>query len=120
MLIPLQIQQATTKLLDYGILGLALVFVGFFAWYLFKQQQRYAEGWREQSAKLSDSFVSISQKQNETNQRLIDIREKDVMQSKDYHEDIRRSVDAIPEKIIKELNYQKFQISQNPNLTSAP
>jgi len=120
MLLPLQIDQAATKLLDYGILGLALIFVGFFAWYLFKQQQRYAEGWREQSAKLADSFVDLTSKQNQTNQRLIDIREKDVMQAKEYHEDIRKSVDNIPEKIIKELNYQRLQISQNPNVTPAP
>ncbi len=120
MLLPLQLESATAKLLDYGILGLALVFVGFFAWYLFKQQQRYAEGWREQSSKLAENFVDLVSKQNQTNQRLIDIREKDVAQSEKHHEDVKKGIQDLPEKIIKELNYQRLQISQQPNTTPAP
>lgn len=117
-MIPLQIEAAGTKLLDYGVIGIALVFVGFFAWYLFKKQEKNADEWRDQSKKMSESFITLVTKQNETNQRLIDIREKDHSENKEFHEDISKKVDELPEKFIKEFEYRQLR-QQNINNTPA-
>jgi hypothetical protein len=115
MIIPLQVEAAGTKLLDYGIIGIALVFVGFFAWYLFKKVEKDGDLWRAESSKMNDNFITLVTEQNKTNQRLIDIREKDVAQNKDFHDSMKKSVEDLPAQTIRELKYHNLQAQQTHN-----
>ena len=120
-MVPIQIETALLDFKNYGLPGLIILALGFFAWKLYSQQVKYAEGWREEAKEMTQNFMNLSQKQNETNNRLIDIREQDVAQNKEFFKNISEKVSEIPEKTIKELEYQKLQRSQHvPNNTPAP
>ncbi len=117
----MQIGEAGTRLLDYGVLGIALIFVGFFCWYLINAREKDAKEWKEQGKEMSKNFVQLVTKQNETNQRLIDIREKDSNENREFHEDISRKVDDLPNRLLKEMEYRTLQKSQsNAHTTPAP
>lgn len=120
-MIPLQIETALLDFKNYGLPGLIILALGFFAWKLYSQQVKYAEGWRMEAKEMTQNFMDLSSKQNETNNRLIDIREKDVAQNKEFYDDITKKVEAIPERTVRELDYRKLQRSQpSPNNTPAP
>lgn len=95
--------------MDYGIIGIALVGITYAFWYLFKKQEKYSDGWKEQSEKMSTNFITLVTEQNKTNQRLIDIREKDVQQHKEFYESIKKDIQEIPSKTVKEMNYNSLQ-----------
>ena len=120
-MIPLQIDLAGTKLLDYGVLGLVLFGVCYFAWHLFKTQQKYTDEWRTEAKEMSKAVVSISNEQNKINHRQVEIQEKQTAQTKEFYDSLSQKVDGMPEKFIKEWRYSQLQDQQNnPHNTPAP
>ncbi|RRO19686.1 hypothetical protein [Flavobacteriaceae bacterium 14752] len=98
-----QIEQAGNKLLDYGILGVVLLFIGFFAWKMYQKINADQEVWRSEAIQSRKDLIELSVKQNELNSKLVDIREKDVEQNKDNHNNIKRHLERLPEEVAKEV-----------------
>lgn len=103
MILPLQITNAGNALVDYGVLGIVVVGIGYFAWHLFKTQQRYAEGWREEAKEMSKAFIELSAKQNSIAEKQADIQERQLVQTKDYYDTMIKRVDDMEERVIKEI-----------------
>ena len=119
-LIALQIEQGATRLLDYGLAGIGLMAMGFLVWYLLKKSDENSKEWKEESKKMSGNFVTLVTEQNLTNQRLIDIRERDVVQHKEFYNELKKEIGEIPRKTISELNYKQMnEFKGNNRNTSA-
>jgi len=121
MLLPLQLEVAGTKLLDYGVLGIVLFFVGYFAYKLYMQQQGYTQEWKLEAKESHKAFVELSAKQNSISEKQIEIQEKQTLQTKDFYDSIIKRVDELPSLTLREIEYNRLQDKQNnPNVTPAP
>ena len=120
MLYFLQIENASNKLIDYGILGVVLIFVGFFAYKMYNKINEDQKIWRDEAIQSRKELINLSIKQNELNNKLIDIRQKDVDQNEKNFYDIRKQLDNMPESLRKELKAEFPEIACNfTNKTSA-
>lgn len=118
---PLQIDVAGTKLLDYGVLGIVLFIVGYFAYKLFMQQQEYTKEWKVEAKEAHHAFIELSAKQNSIAEKQIDIQREQSLQTKEFYDNIIKRVDELPARTLKEINYSRLQQTQNhPNTTPAP
>ena len=98
-----QLDSATNKLVDFGIIGVVLIFVGFMAYKMWIKINSDQEIWRTEAIESRKELINLSLKQNELNTKLIDIRERDVDLNKDNFHAIKQRLDEIPEKVRKEL-----------------
>ncbi len=98
-----QIPEAGSRLLDYGILGIVLLFVAYFAYKMYQKINADQEIWRSEAIQSRKELINLSVKQNELNSKLVDIREKDVEQNKENHHDIKRHLERLPEDVAKEI-----------------
>ena len=114
---PLQIEKISNVLLDYGVLGVILIAVAYFAWHLYKTQQTYADEWRKEAKEMTTAVVDISKEQNKINQRQVDIQEKQTIQTKEFYDALNIKMDEMPEKLIKEWRY--LQMENKPNQWNA-
>lgn len=115
----LQFENATNKLIDYGILGIVLLFVAFFAYKMYEKINEDQKIWRNEAIESRKDLIGLSIKQNELNSRLIDIREKDVEQNKENFHDIKKHLEKLPENIRRELQVDLMQACKGVNKTSA-
>lgn len=104
ILLPLQIENVGNSLLDYGVLGIVVVGIGYFAWHLFKTQQKYAEGWREEAKDMSKAFIELSAKQNSIAEKQADIQERQLVQTKDYYDTVMKRMEDMEDKVIREIH----------------
>ena len=105
-------EQVTTPFLEYGVIGALCVLLLFAVRYLFKKSEENSAIWQDIAINSQKSFVAISLKQNETNQKLIEIRERDVDQAKHFHVEISKKMEDMPARILKEIEYRKLHDNQ--------
>ncbi len=117
---PLQMQEVGNALLDYGIIGIALLIVGYFAWHLYKIQERNSEEWKKDAKESHKAFQELSSKQNMIAEKQIEIQEKQMIQTKDFYDSLNEKVEDLPGRMIKEMNYQKLLAQQSSNNTPSP
>lgn len=98
-----QIQDAGLRLLDYGILGIMLVIVGFFAYKMWQKINEDQNIWRNEAIESRKDQTKLMEKQNELNQALLNIREKDVEQHKNQFHDLKKMVEKLPDEISDKL-----------------
>jgi hypothetical protein len=99
----LNLTNAGSALIDYGVLGIVVLAVGYFAWHLFKTQQKYAEGWREEAKEMSKAFIELSAKQNAIADRQADIQERQVSQTKEYYDSVSKKISDMETRVIEEI-----------------
>ena len=104
-----QLDSATNKLVDFGIIGVVLIFVGFMAYKMWIKINEDQIIWRNEAIQSRQDLTGLMQKQNEINQDLISIRREDVNQNKENFHDIKEN--------LKEINRSTNEIKMN--LTSA-
>lgn len=121
MLHPLQIDLAGTKLLDYGVLGLVLFFVGYFAYKLYMQQQEYTKEWKSEAKEARMEVFELTSKQNSISEAQVEIQKAQALQTKEFYDNMIRKIDEVPRRTVKEIDYSRLQHQQNtPNTTPAP
>jgi hypothetical protein len=99
----LNLTNAGNALIDYGVLGIVVLAVGYFAWHLFKTQQKYAEGWREEAKEMSKAFIQLSTKQAMIDEKQAEIQERQMNQQQHNHEETITKLDKMESKIIEEI-----------------
>ena len=104
-----QLDSATNKLVDFGIIGVVLIFVAFMAYKMWIKINEDQIIWRNEAIQSRQDLTGLMQKQNEINQDLISIRREDVNQNKENFHDIKEN--------LKEINRSTNEIKMN--LTSA-
>lgn len=100
-------EAATKPFLEYGVIGALCVLLLIAVRHLYLEYKKNSETWKQVALKSQDNFIEISKKQNETNQKLIEIRERDADQNKNFHVAIGKRLDEMPERIVKEFEYRK-------------
>lgn len=119
-ILPLQIDSAVTALLDYGLIAILLVIVGYFAWHLYRIQEENSKEWKSEAKESSKIVLELTNKQNNINEKQLDLQTQGNMQSKEFYDALNNKMDLLPEKIMKEMQYQKLvQAQQTNNTTSA-
>lgn len=119
----LQADPVSGKFLEYGLLGALVVALFFVVRYLYLESKKDTQIWKDMAIKSQESFVNISIKQNETNQKLIEIRQKDVEEAKEFRAEVTQQLNELPERILKELHYKKLtdaQLKQGNGIHNTP
>jgi hypothetical protein len=98
-----QIDKALSALLEYGILGALLIFVGFFAYKMYIKINEDQKIWRNEAIASRKDLTNLMVRQNELNSTLINIRQKDVDQNKENFHDIKQHLERLPEQVAKEI-----------------
>lgn len=104
-----QLENASTRLLDYGVLGVVLLFIGYFAYKMYNKINEDQKIWREEAIKSRDDLIQLTIKQNELNSRLIEIRKQDVDDQRTNFYSLQKKLDNIPENVRKELSVDLFE-----------
>lgn len=117
-MIPLQIDGALTALLDYGLIGILLVIVGYFAWHLYRIQEENSKEWKSEAKESSKAVYELTSKQNNINEKQLELQTQGNVQSKEFYDALNNKMDLLPEKILKEMQYQKLVQAQQPNNTT--
>lgn len=106
-----QIQDVGLRLIDYGVLGIMLVVLGFFAYKMWQKINEDQNIWRNEAIQSRKDQTRLMEKQNELNQELLHIRQKDVEQNKDNFHDIKQELEKLPQEVADKikinLNYHK-------------
>ncbi len=113
--------QAAAPLLEYGVIGALCLLLLIAVRYLFLEHEKNSKIWQELAINSQNNFLEISVKQNQTNDKLIEIRERDVDQAKNFHFEISKKIDEHTSRILKEVEYRKTKEIQyrNENVTPA-
>ena len=117
LLFQLPIEGAANKLLDYGVIGIMIIFLAFIAFKFYQKIDENSKEWKQQAKDMAEKYTSLNIAQNENNKELIRIRNQDVTQNKEHQEKVERKLDELPEKILKEIQFAELQRKQKPNLT---
>ena len=104
-----QLENESTRLLDYGVLGVVLLFIGYFAYKMYNKINEDQKIWREEAIKSRDDLIQLTIKQNELNSRLIEIRKQDVDDQRTNFYSLQKKLDNIPENVRKELSVDLFE-----------
>jgi predicted Holliday junction resolvase-like endonuclease len=118
MILQIADPQVTQTFLEYGLLGALVVVLFFVVRYLYLQVKETSETWKEMALKNQDSFIELSTKQNETNKRLIDIREKDISENTDFRKEVKKRMEDLPDEVaekvlLKQINNGKSNYTPN-------
>lgn len=120
LLLLLQLENASNRLLDYGVLGVVLVFIGFFAYKMYMKINEDQKIWREEAIKSRDDLIDLTIKQNELNSKLIEIRERDVDDQRTNFYSIQKKIDNMPESIRKELSVDLLEARCDTKKNNTP
>lgn len=103
-MIPFQIvADPAQTFLEYGLLGALVLVLFIVVRHLYDQTKETSKTWKEMAIKNQDSFIELSSKQNDTNQRLIDIREKDILEAREFRRELNRRMDEMPLKVAENV-----------------
>jgi len=119
----LQADPVSGKFLEYGLLGALVVALFFVVRYLYLESKKDTQIWKDMALKSQENYITISIEQNKTNQKLIEIRQKDVEEAKEFRAEVTQRLNELPERILKELHYQKLnnaQLSQGKGTHHTP
>lgn len=112
-----QLERASNRLLDYGVLGVMVIGLAVLLYRMWEKINKDQEMWRSEAIESRKAFITLSQQQNLTNQKLIAIRERDVDQNKDFHVLIQKKIDEFPSEVRKEMKAELME--HQVNITSA-
>ena len=110
MIMILQADPVSGKFLEYGLLGALVVALFFVVRYLYLESKKDTQIWKDMALKSQENYITISIEQNKTNQKLIEIRQKDVEEAKEFRAEVTQRLNELPERILKELHYQNFKM----------
>ena len=112
-----QLENASHKLLDYGVLGIALVAICFISYKMYNKINDDGAEWRNVAKTQIDHNYKTNIEQNRINQRLIDIRERDTQANRDFHKLLEIKINNLPKEVRAELkseiNEQKINITSS-------
>lgn len=104
------INEISEQLMDYRLIGMLLLVAGFVIYYLNKKSEENATTWKKMALEAQDnfvniskSFVEISKEQEITNKKLIEIRERDILQEREFHKNMERRIEHLPKEVAKEI-----------------
>ena len=112
-----QLENASNRLLDYGVLGIVLVGICFISYKMYNKINADGTEWRNVAKTQIDHNYKTSIEQNRINQRLIDIRERDTQANRDFHKLLEIKINNLPKELRAELkseiNEQKINITSS-------
>lgn len=111
-----QLEAASNKLIDYGLLGVIVIGLAYFIYKMSEKINKDQEVWRNEAIKSREAYIELSTQQHLTNQKLIDIRQRDVDQQKEHHFHIKKKLEDLPQSVRLEL---RNELNQRENKTSA-
>lgn len=112
----MQLEKASEKLLDYGLLGIVVIALAFFLFKMWEKINADQAMWRTEAIESRKAFIDLSTQQNLTNQKLIDIRERDIDQEREHHDFVKKKLEDMPLAVRREL---KNELNHRNNTTSA-
>lgn len=102
-------EHVAPKLLEYGLLGVLVLVLGFVIWHLYKSKNDDVQIWKDMATKSHEQYIHLSIKQNETNSKLIDIREKDVEAGKEQRAKIIKDLEDMPAKVAERIKLDSLK-----------
>lgn len=108
------VYSSTSRLLEYGLLGVFLVLLGVFAWHLYRKIDENSNEWKDMAKSMNKNYTDIVLQQNEQNKKLIAIQRESSIQNKQFHDSMKNKMDRMPTHIVREIRLH------GSNLTSAP
>lgn len=109
MIIFFQLQNVSDKLLDYGILGIMVIVIGFIAYKMYNKINDDQKEWREIAKTQMNHNYKTNIEQNSINQKLIDIRERDVQENRDFHRLMEAKMDKFPREVRTQLKSELLE-----------
>jgi hypothetical protein len=113
LLLFFQIEKAGDLLLDYGILGIVLVGVVFIAIHMYKSITENCKEWKTIAKEQLQNNYDTHLEQNKINQTLISIRERDVLQNRDWNKLLEAKISELPKNIRAELRAELLKHNLN-------
>ena len=120
MIIFFQLENVFVRLLDYGVLGIVLIIVGYFAFKMYNKINEDQKIWREEAIKSRQDLIDLTVKQNELNTTLIQIRQNDVKDHNKHFYDIRKKLENLPSDLRKELSVELLQAKCENKINTTP
>jgi len=117
ILLFLQLENASDKLLDYGVLGIVLIGICFISYKMYNKINDDGAEWRNVAKTQIDHNYKTNIEQNRINQRLIDIRERDTQANREFHIMLEHKMNELPKEVRAELKSELNE--QNINRTSS-
>ena len=96
------------SLAEYGILGLVLLAVGYYAWNLTTAQRRYAEEWREEASVSGKAIIELSTRQIAIQEKQAELQQQQTQQTKEYYDSMNRRMDEMPGKVAEKLKLDRL------------
>ncbi len=100
------------SLIEYGILGIAVLALGYFAWYQHTTLQKYATETQRKSDAMTEKFIELSKEQTAIASRQTNIQEQQLIQQKEYNSSVTDSLKNLPAQVVREMNYEKMKEQQ--------
>lgn len=100
--------QSIAKILEYGLLGVAVVVFGFVIWHLYKGKSEDAKTWKEMAQKSSQEFIHISIKQNETNSKIVDVQKQMAEDNRRFHDEMYKRIEDLPAKVAERIKLDQL------------
>jgi hypothetical protein len=113
-----QIEYAGDRLVDYGILGIVLIGVSFIAYKMYQSITENGKEWRTIAKEQLKNNYATHIEQNKINQSLLEIRERDVQQNRDWNKFMEVKINDLPKNIRSELRSELNEYKINK--TSSP
>lgn len=104
-----QLENVSNKLLDYGILGIMVIVIGFIAFKMYNKINDDQKEWREIAKTQLNHNYKTNIEQNSINQKLIDIRERDVQENRDFHRLMENKMDQFPTEVRTQLRSELLE-----------
>lgn len=102
-MLQIPIAEASNRLFEYGLSGVLVVVFGFIVWKLYMKLDAEAKTWQKMALDLNKSQVEILVKQNETNNRLLDVQKKANAQTLEFYKRMEKGIEEMPTKVAKEV-----------------
>ena len=111
----LQLEQAGSVLLDYGVIGVFSLAILYFAWQQYVKQQKLADDERAENKELTKKHLDLSHQFSVIAEKQTQLQAQQMTQTKEFYDDIKKDIDELPAKVAKEAEFQEFKKrQQNP------
>lgn len=97
-----------SSLAEYGIVGVVLLAVGYYAWNLTATQKKYAEEWRQEASTSSKAVIELSTRQIAIQEKQSELQQTQNAQTKEYYDNMNRRMDEMPAKVAEKIKLDKL------------
>lgn len=104
---------AGSIVLDYGVLGVALLALAYFAWHQYRRDQMHSDELKKDNKEMNEKFITLSTRQTNIQEKQAELWEKHSIQTQHFHESMQQKVDDIPLKVLKEIIYKQLEDAKN-------